>query len=168
MELGIKAHIMAVDINPSAIRATSQTLLNHGVHDVELCMMDLLGGLSSKWLGKIDVLLFNPPYVPTPDSEVHQNGIARAWAGGERGRRVIDRLLNQLPSLLSPSGELFLVTVSQNNPQEIIDQMKIRGFTGELLSTRTADEEVLSIVHFTKIFGGPGHDRITHDGDLNS
>ncbi len=37
--------------------------------------------------------VFNPPYVPTPDEEVLRTGIAQAWAGGNRGRVVIDRFL---------------------------------------------------------------------------
>lgn len=42
------------------------------------------------------VQVFNPPYVPTPDEEVCLGGIASAWAGGFKGRRVIDQVLLQV------------------------------------------------------------------------
>lgn len=48
----------------------------------------------------IDILLFNPPYVPTdtPEADAAQlgAGIAGAWAGGTRGMEVTDVLLEQV------------------------------------------------------------------------
>lgn len=60
--------------------------------------------------------MFNPPYVPTPDDELARGGLAAAWAGGARGRRVIDRLLPAVPALLSDRGEMFMVAVHENEP----------------------------------------------------
>lgn len=57
------------------------------------------GGARCNGLMKLEALqqVFNPPYVPTPDEEVSRGGIAAAWAGGHRGRVVIDRVLEQVP-----------------------------------------------------------------------
>lgn len=41
----------------------------------------------------MDVILFNPPYVPTPDEEISGCGIEASWAGGTDGRVIIDRSL---------------------------------------------------------------------------
>lgn len=53
----------------------------------------------------------------TPDEEVTRGGIAAAWAGGHRGRLVVDRLLPLIPRLLSPRGEMLMVAVPDNDPQ---------------------------------------------------
>lgn len=48
----------------------------------------------------IDLLVFNPPYVPTFDSEASEaqndRDISGAWAGGADGMQVTDMLLDQL------------------------------------------------------------------------
>ncbi|KAL6960092.1 peptide chain release factor N(5)-glutamine methyltransferase, partial [Sarracenia purpurea var. burkii] len=39
----------------------------------------------------IDVIIFNPPYVATESDETLVKGIAQSWAGGEKGREILDR-----------------------------------------------------------------------------
>jgi len=70
---------------------------------------DLDGPFASRLRGQVDVLVFNPPYVPTEPDEVGSSGIEAAWAGGINGRQVIDRFLPRIASLLSPRGRLYMV-----------------------------------------------------------
>lgn len=48
----------------------------------------------------VDVLIFNPPYVPTYDDEAddaqQEASIQGAWAGGKDGMQVTDVLLDQV------------------------------------------------------------------------
>lgn len=141
---------LGTDINPSALNCTLETLSNHQVGGVDLIRTDLLNGLYERLCGSVDVLVFNPPYVPTDDAELQAYGIARAWAGGKQGRLVIDRFLEQVEGLLSPGGHFFLVTIEQNDPNGIIELLSSRGLSGRVALTRAADEEVLRILHFVR------------------
>lgn len=64
---------------------------------VECIQSNLFEAIESTHLGKIDVLIFNPPYVPTDSEEIHGNGIEVSWAGGIDGREVIDLFLPKIP-----------------------------------------------------------------------
>mmetsp|Transcript_7158 Transcript_7158/g.20996 ORF Transcript_7158/g.20996 Transcript_7158/m.20996 type:complete len:227 (-) Transcript_7158:3398-4078(-) len=141
------SRLIATDISPAALTATKETLEAHKIWlPYEVVQADLLGGLLSKLRQQVDLLLFNPPYVPTPDDEISKGGIAAAWAGGARGRVVIDRLLDQLDDILSPAGQLFMVTVEENNPTELIDSLRDRGFHARVCLKQRADEELLHIM----------------------
>lgn len=173
------------------------TLRSHEISaSVDILVTDLVSGLLPRLRGAVDFLIFNPPYVPTPDEEVERGGIAAAWAGGYRGRKVIDRVLPLVPELLSPQGQFLMVTVPDNDPQgkiynanslfyiilaasfhplvkgmlgitapclnsyinkrsplpaELIEILSKDGFSGKVIATRAADEELLQIVHFWRI-----------------
>lgn len=63
-------------------------------------MTSLYEGLERRTKGQVDVLVFNPPYVPTLEYEasVAQDGrdIAGAWAGGMDGMAITDQLLKNV------------------------------------------------------------------------
>ena len=62
---------------------------------LECVRSSLLSGMEGA-VGRVDVMVFNPPYVPTPDEEVAGCGIEASWAGGTDGRIVIDQFLPKI------------------------------------------------------------------------
>ena len=189
----------ATDVNPDAVAATRATANAHGVGDaVEAMRCDLLGPLRESHAGKIDLLLFNPPYVLTPSEEVRRRrqenatrrelasppvcsvrrpetthepyrplsltldtltlvrpqvtrgGIAAAWAGGVDGREVLDRLLPDVASALSPGGVFLLLLLEQNKPKEVAAILEADGLECEMVATCSADEERLHVMRAVK------------------
>ncbi|DBA84849.1 TPA: hypothetical protein ACH3X1_005874 [Trebouxia sp. C0004] len=121
------------------------------VTTVDVVQADLVHPLFHRLQQAVDILVFNPPYVPTPDEEVARGGIAAAWAGGDRGRIVIDRVLPMVHKLLSRGGHFFMVTVPENDPQEILSMLATHGLHGSIVLTRRADEELLHVLHVIRV-----------------
>ncbi|TXG48421.1 hypothetical protein EZV62_027715 [Acer yangbiense] len=143
---------IATDTNPHAVEVTRETLKGHGVH-AELINTDIASGLEKRLAGLIDVMVVNPPYVPTPEDEVGREGIASAWAGGENGRCVIDKILTIADKLLSDRGWLYMVTLTTNNPSQICLQMREKGYASRIIVQRSTEEESLHIIKFWRDFG---------------
>ncbi|KAI5291478.1 S-adenosylmethionine-dependent methyltransferase [Ascosphaera aggregata] len=89
----------------------------------------------------IDVLLFNPPYVPTaelPATSVDLDLMSKfdresyllslSYAGGDRGMEITEKLLAQIPHVLSERGVAYVLFCKQNDPEEV--QQRIRGWEG--------------------------------------
>lgn len=147
--VGPEALYLCTDVNPAAAQCTLQTA--HCNHlQLQTVITDLVQCLQPRLNGKVDVLVFNPPYVVTPSDEVGSHGIEASWAGGIRGREVMDRVFPMIPQLLSDHGLFYLVTVSENDPEEIVDVLSKSGLNGELCLTRQAGRERLSILRFSK------------------
>ncbi|KAF7836753.1 hemK methyltransferase family member 2 [Senna tora] len=144
---GLGVNYIATDINPHAVSVTRETLNAHGV-DAELIITDIASGLEKRLAGLVDVIVVNPPYVPTPEDEVGADGITASWAGGENGRCVIDRILPVADHLLSEKGWLYMVTLTANNPSEICLQMREKGYASRIVIQRSTEEESLHIIKF--------------------
>jgi release factor glutamine methyltransferase len=148
----------ATDINRRALDVTNRTfqenVSNNKQHVMELLQCDLATPLVSRLSNSIDIILFNPPYVPTSDDEVdNSGGIAAAWAGGLNGRRVIDRFVPQLAKLLNrPNGVAYMVTVDDNQPYQLAHELHHEyGLSMKPLLRRRAKNELLTIQKITWI-----------------
>lgn len=143
--------LIATDVNPAAAVATRATAAANS-QQVDVCLMDLLSALRP---GLVDVLVFNPPYVPTSKEEVEEAMQARdiraAWAGGDDGRVVLDMLLPRLSELLSPRGIFYLLGIEENNRGEISRILcETQGLSGRLIAERRAQNERLWVMRFSR------------------
>lgn len=112
---------------------------------LDCLMADLCSPLRS---AMVDVLLFNPPYVPTPhlplphfNMEYHASQgrertfeenshlLELSYAGGHHGMEVTNRVLDQLPYLLNPErGVAYILLCAQNQPELVKE--RVRGWGG--------------------------------------
>ncbi|KPA84785.1 putative eRF1 methyltransferase catalytic subunit [Leptomonas pyrrhocoris] len=107
-----------------------------------------------------DVILFNPPYVPTSLEELEEaiaqkDVITAAWCGGPRGRVVLDRFVRQLPAAMSRRGTCYLVLVTENEVADVMDFAQ-RAFRAYLEQTGVAvpEGDVLETVEVAARYTG--------------
>lgn len=151
MALGSSVQCVAVDINSYACDCTRRTASRNNA-SVDVVNGDLLGVLRPN---SIDVLIFNPPYVVTPDAELQEANdtgsvvnecIVKSWAGGSCGRRITDRFLSQLDNWLTPRGRAYLLLIKENNPEEIIKNLGHIGFHAKQIAERKIRGEHLFVL----------------------
>lgn len=161
-QLQLPAFMRATDINPRAATAARSVFQRNQV-DGEVLVCDLVGELLPTLRHKVDLLIFNPPYVPTNPEEVGSSGIEASWAGGIRGREVIDRLLPLIPELLSPAGACYMILVRPNQPEEVAallrrfsekaaagDESQLGALAWEVVLERRRMNEQLSVNRFAR------------------
>lgn len=146
-------HHVVTDINPEALRATQETARANRVEEsIRSVQCDLASQLLPELAESVDVLVFNPPYVPTPDDEVGGNGIEASWAGGVHGRRVIDRAIPQIAQLLKkPHGTAYIITVDDNLPEDMASAFEQLGWKMEPWVRRRARNEFLTVQRVTQL-----------------
>ncbi|NJD75790.1 MAG: methyltransferase [Candidatus Methanoperedens sp.] len=112
-----KARVIGIDINPHAARCAKK-------NGVEVIRGDLLNCIK----GKFDIILFNPPYLPTSEEEKNEGWINAALDGGHDGRRIIFRFLEQAGNNLSDNGLILMVVSSLTGIGVVKSKMESLGY----------------------------------------
>lgn len=150
---------LAADVNRFACAATKETVSRavaettgtqrggareRPVHGESATFLTTLQGDLTTPLreGQVDVLVFNPPYVPTPElpspflsppspTAITKTTFAQdshllelSYAGGKDGMETTNRLIDALPSLLSERGCAYILLCAQNKPEEVKERIR--------------------------------------------
>lgn len=132
------ACVVGVDRNPMACHTTR----NRGVSVV---CGDLVTPFAA---ASIDVVVFNPPYLPTdPDAD---DWMEVAIGGGPDGRAVIERFLRIVARVLKPSGCVFLLVSTITGVESVVETAAESGFDAVAVADESFPFETLTVLKLVR------------------
>lgn len=132
---------LGIDVNTNACKATEQTVIK-AISDQEsgsTYLASICGDLSSAIRPRsVDVLVFNPPYVPSEqlpslpnadrvyrDKFEHDSHLlSLSYDGGGDGMETTNRLLDEIPDVLSKNGVAYVLLCAQNKPSAVKESIR--------------------------------------------
>jgi release factor glutamine methyltransferase len=137
----VAASVVATDINPSA------TVHAHA-HGIDVIRTDLFAGLK----GLFDLVVFNPPYLPTQPDERIDDWLEYALDGGESGRVVIERFAGEVSRVLAPGGRILVLISSLTGLSEVSELFKKNGYLVTVIKEQVVEDETLYVLRMTVKF----------------
>jgi release factor glutamine methyltransferase len=142
--------VVATDINPHAVLCTAKA-------GIEVVRTDLATGIR----GPFDLVVFNPPYLPTQPEERVDDWLEYALDGGKSGRAVIERFARSVGDILAPDGRLLLLISSLTGLYEVQELFAGQGYSAEIALQQDVEDEVLYVLKILRDGrGAPG--RVTY------
>ncbi|MBS3073199.1 methyltransferase [Candidatus Pacearchaeota archaeon] len=102
----ISKKVIAVDINKESIKEFNKIIKKNKISNIKTINSDLF----SKVFGKFDLMVFNPPYIPTKKGKIEFIDLD----GGKNGTEIIKRFLKGAEEHLTKEGRILLLTTSLN------------------------------------------------------
>ncbi|WP_292372445.1 HemK2/MTQ2 family protein methyltransferase [Methanosarcina sp. UBA411] len=132
--------LVATEINPNAATCAK-------TNGVEVIRTDLFKGLKSRDPEThFDLILFNPPYLPTSEEEKVPGWLNYAFDGGISGRETLDRFLDEVKDYLKPRGEVLVLISSITGLEAVKEKMENLGFTVDVIARKKVSFEELMVV----------------------
>ncbi|CAN5780724.1 class I SAM-dependent methyltransferase [soil metagenome] len=129
--------VTAWDVCPRAVRCARANAAAAGVTvDVRLGSFTQV-----KSEGPCDLVVSNPPYVPTPRHEhgkamVAPEGPSWAWNAGEDGRLILDPLCHIAAGLLAPGGTFLLAQSEFSGIDQTLTALRASGLVADVAASQ--------------------------------
>lgn len=133
-------YLLATEINPHAARCAR-------ANGIEVIRTDLFRGIKpEKPENGYDLILFNPPYLPTSKEEKVPGWLNYAFDGGISGRKILDRFLEEVRDYLKPGGKILVLISSITGLEAIREKMQGIGFKVDVVERKKVSFEELMVV----------------------
>jgi len=140
--------IVATDINLHAVHcAVHNASLNKVADKIEVRQGSLFEPI--KVDERFDVIFFNAPYLPSEAWEEHDLA-SLAWAGGESGRRIIDRFIVKAPRYLKTSGKILLVQSTLSDVEQSLRMLIERGLDAKVIAESKVAFETIVVIEASR------------------
>ena len=140
------ANVICTDINLFAVKLTKKNIENNKhilKGTIEVRKGDLFSVIRSDEL--FDLIIFNPPYLPTTKKEKIDKWFDLATDGGNDGQFVIKRFIKDVKKYLNSSGRAYFIFSSLSNRKKLEDYLKEKSFTYNIVHNRRFDDETLDV-----------------------
>lgn len=96
------------------------------------------GDLTEAVHGEVfDLVVANPPYVPSEIDDLPTAGVERAWNAGVSGRALLDRIIASAPDMVAPGGSLLLLQSALCDVNKTEAMLEEKGMTVEVAARRS-------------------------------
>lgn len=134
------AAVLGTDVNPLACRQARE----RGVEAVRADLLDPIG------TGTVDVVVCNPPYLPTEPDDERDDWMEVALSGGESGLAVIAPLVADVGRVLRDGGRVLLLVSSLAGVDEIVDLAATEGFSAAAVAEESFPFETLTVLELVR------------------
>lgn len=110
--------VTATDINPTALKDTKKNAKHYDVK-IKTVKSDLFTNIKEKF----DLIIFNPPYVPSDKNDMYISpSLRKALVSGKRGTDVMKIFLKEFQKHLNKGGKVLLIVSSLNRIKERLEK----------------------------------------------
>jgi len=121
---------------------SGEIVLEVGTGSGEVIRTDLMAGIC----GSFDLIIFNPPYLPTLLDERINDWLEYALDGGKSGRETIENFASDLCRIMTRFGRALVLVSSLTGISEVQKLFAEKGLLCFVVAQKKVEDETLSVI----------------------